>query len=342
MATAEIFDDDGAQRQWWPSRSAPTPTAAPAVPSTPQPAPAPSPTPSVGTQTDAGWMYPWRSEPYQGQLGAGEIEQQKQEYAYRNANPGMKLPEDTAGLMRMIGESQSGGGRNYNLGGVPGFQFDDPYTKQLEDLVRQNMSQIQQPQSNPALEQLLQFLNKQFTDLSTSPGYSPEEMAIIRTQMQEPIERDRAANRDRVLQRTAARGMLPSSGLHEQDLQDFVDRPAMEARTAAGRDLAINAIGQRRQDLNQAMQFGKVAGIDIPGLQRGEDQGRRAEMLNLSSLLYDLPNRAMQSANSVINGTAGPEHLFNQSIQLQEQQRLQQQANADKWTAIGKLIAELY
>jgi hypothetical protein len=225
---------------------------------------------------------------------------------------------------------------------MPGFQFDDPYTKQLEDLVRQNLAAVQQPQSNPALDQLTAFLNKQFTDLSTSPGYSPDELALIRTQMLEPIEADRTANRKRVEERTASRGYLPSSGLHEADLQQFVDQPAMEARTKVQRDIAINAIGQRRSDIDRAMNVGRVAGVEIPGLQRTEDQGRRAEALNLSSLLYDLPVRAQQNAQSVIQGTPGPENLFNQAIQLQQAQQQQQQLNAQKWTQIGQLIAGLF
>lgn len=347
MAIAQMLDEAKRRRQavpglQAPADAAPAPTASPAVPSYSAPQPL-----TGGTQTDAGWQYDWRPEPYQNQLGAGEIADQKAEYAYRAAHPNDRLAADGLSIKNAIAQSQSGGGTGasrtgFDFGNMPGFQFDDPYTMQLEDLIKQNLTAIQQPQANPALDQLTAFLNKQFTDLSTSPGYSPEELAILRTQFSEPIERDRAANRDRVLQRTASRGMLPSSGLHEQDLQQFVDQPAMEARTAAQRDLAINAIGQRRADLNQAAQFGKTAGIDIPGLQRAEDQGRRAEALNLSSLLYDLPNRAQQQAANVVNGSPGPQDLFSQSIQLQQAQQQQQALNAQKWTQIGQLIAGLF
>lgn len=313
------------------------PTASPAVPSAPQHMPEPT-----GPTT-----YDWRPEPYQNPLSEQEQADQRAEYAYRAAHPDQKLAADGLSIKNAITQSQSAGQTgasrtSYDFGGMPGFQFDDPYTKQLEDLIRQNLQAIQQPQSNPGLDQLMQFLNKQFTDLSTSPGYSPDELALIRTQMQEPIEADRAAGRKRVEERTAARGFLPSSGLHEQDLQNLVDRPADERRIAANRDLAINAIGQRRADINQALNLGKVAGVEIPGLQRAEDQGRRAEALNLSSLLYDLPNRAMQGAQSVINGSPGPQDLFSQSIALQQQQQQQQALNAQKWTEIGKLIAGLF
>lgn len=354
MASLNIFDQTDDRQQ--PTASTPA-TQGPAAHSAPNPWQSVGAAmggtqqqPSLGQQTDRGWIYPWRSDPYQSQLGPHEVEQQKQEYAFRNAHPGVKLNEDSAGLMQTIAAAQSGqwsptggaGRTQLNMGQMPGFQFDDPYTKQLEDMIRQNLSSIQQPQSNPALDQLNQFLSKRFTELSESPGYSPEDLAIMRTQMLEPIERDRQANRDRVTQRTAARGMLPSSGLHEQDLQEFVDRPAMEQRTAAQRDLAINAIGQRRQDLNQAVNVGRVSGIEIPGLQRAEDQGRRAEALNLSTLLYDLPNRAMQQAQSVISGSPGPQDLFSQAIQLQQVQQQQQAMNAQKWATIAQIAAEMF
>ena len=214
------------------------------------------------------------------------------------------------------GGGTAGGGSNSGSGSVSG--FDDPYTVQLEDRIRKQLATIETPQANPALDNLNQFLAQRFGELTTTPGYSPEDLALIRTQMLEPIERDRAAGRQRVEQRTAARGFLPSSGLHEQDLQEFVDRPAEEQRIAAQRDIAINAINKRNQDLNQALNVGRFAGIEIPQWQQGQARTDRGEALSLSSLLYDLPNRAMQSAQSVINGTAGPQDLFSQAVQLQQ------------------------
>lgn len=316
--------------------------------------------PAAWTKFDnSGFTYDWRPQPYQSPLSAPEIEQQRQEYSYRASNPSQELPDDSAGLMQMIAQSQGGAPRPQAAPTsapapapqpqrqtfdhtAPSLQFDDPYTKRLEELVNQQLKALETPQVNPAMDQFLNFLNNQFTTLSTAPGYSPEDLAVIRTQMLEPIERDRAANRARVEQRTASRGMLPSSGLHEQDLQEFVDRPAMEARTAAQRDLAIDAINRRRGDLNQAANFGRIGAIEVPGLMRAEDQQRRSEALNLASLLYDLPGRALQENLSVINGTPGPESLFNQAIQLQNQQNQQRALNQQKWAQIGQMLAGMF
>lgn len=291
------------------------------------------------------------------------------------------------------GPPWNAGRQSFSYPAVPN-QFDDPLTARLENVINQQLTSLEQPQanpaidnliqtishqftnmsgrmngpqSNPALERLNQFLDQQFSELSQTPGYSPEELAIMRTQMLEPIERDRAAGRNRVLERTAARGMLPSSGLNEQDLQMLVDRPAEERRVAAQRDLAINAIDQRRNDLNQAMQVGQVAGmqipewqrqqyqrdltnmlnlgrlggIEIPGLMRDEDRQRRNEALQLASLGYELPGRALQESLAVINGSPGPDSLFNQAVQLENAQRYQQQLNQNRWLQIAQLIAGL-
>lgn len=360
------FPEDGITRRW-----------APAQPTTAAPAPAPT----SGTTRDQAWTQ-YQDAYKQAGAGdllegdyAGEAQRDFGDW-WKNASAdsgelqGSQYQQTWASLMPQlqsrisgrIAERQSGVSQpDSNLpqtsvsgptagpampggGGSAGFLsgFDDPYTSQLEQLIQRQMAQVQAPQANPALDSLNQFLAQRFGELTTTPGYSPEDLALIRTQMLEPIERDRAANRQRVEQRTAARGFLPSSGLHEQDLQEFVDRPAEERRIAAQRDIAINAIDKRNADLNQALNVGRFAGVEIPQMQRSNAQADRGESLNLSSLLYDLPNRAMQSAQSVINGTPGPQDLFGQAVQMQQLQQQQQQMNAQKWAQIGQLIAGLF
>lgn len=231
-----------------------------------------------------------------------------------------------------------GAGRTSFNYAAPPFQFDDPYTKRLEDLVNQHLKALEQPQSNPALDGLLAFLNKRFGELSTAPGYSPEELALVRTQMLEPIEQDRAAGTQRVIERTAARGFAPSSGLHELDLRE-VDKGTEERRIRAQRDLAVDAIDRRDKDLTSAATIGQLAGVTIPGMQRSEDQQRRTEALQLATLLYELPGRALQENLSVLQGTPGPESLFNQAIQLQNSRAQQSALNMQKWANIGAILA---
>lgn len=214
----------------------------------------------------------------------------------------------------------------------PGFQFDDPYTQMLEGIASKQMGEVR---SNPGLDQLTNFLQTQFKDLSTAPGYSPQEMAMLRTQAFEPVEDYRQASKQRALERTSARGMLPSSGLHELDMRD-IDRSADRTRTQLDRDVAIGAIDRRDSDLNRAGTIANQLGLQIPGAQRSEE-------LALGSLLYDLPNKALQNALAVVNGSPTSSDLFSQAVQLanvnSQNQYQNQQQTQQRWAQIAQLLA---
>jgi len=215
------------------------------------------------------------------------------------------------------------------------YQFDDHYSKQLEGIANAQMGQVR---SNPGLDQLMTFLNQQFTNLSTNPGYSPEDLSLLNTQAFEPIEDRRKAGQQRVLERTASRGFMPSSGLTEGMAQQ-VDMDADRQRTIAGRDLGIQAIGQRRADLGQAMDIGRAIGLEIPKAQRAEE-------LMLAQLLYNMPRQSLQDLMMVLNGSPNSSDLFGQSLQSQQAQ-LQAQQRADAQNAalmeqIGAMLGSLF
>ena len=261
------------------------------------------------------------------------------------STPGGLLSPTGVGGAQQPGFGGGAGRDSYNVN-APGSQFSkDPYTALLEDIAKQQLAQLQQPQSNPALDKLLGFLGQRFDSLSTNPGYSPEELALLRTQTLDPIEADRAASQRRVLERTASRGMLPSSGLTELDSQTQ-DANYDKLRGAAQRDLGINAINRRDQNLAQALTLGQLAGVQIPTIQRQEDQGRRAEMLGLGNALYQLPRQAMMDANAVVNGSGAPPDLFSQAVQLlnanQNTQYQNDAQNAQFWAQLGELFGTLF
>lgn len=291
-----------------------------------------------------------------------------------------------------VSHSVSGGGGGFQSapGGtfVPtATLFDDPGTSQLERLLQAQLEALNRPhpqlqqymdvlarqqealnRPNPQLTQLMDFLNTRFGELSKSQGYSPDELAILRTQALEPIEQYRAATKRRSLERAAARGLLPSSGI--ADLQEGPSGPEPldlafdRMRVAADRDLAINQINERSNRLNQAMQLARAA-FDIPvadertrfgeqlarSQQRYEiptrdERARFGDQLTRSSLLYELPRNAMRDALSVLGATPGPESLFNQTVQLQQMQQnrdvMNQQRNAQVWQSIGSLLPSLF
>lgn len=232
---------------------------------------------------------------------------------------------------------------SYNIPS-PGFQFTDPYTRQLEDTATQQMANLQQPQQNPALDQLMTFLGQRFGELTKTPGYSPDDLALMRTQALDPIEQDRTASNQRAVQRAASAGFLPTSGIAQLTASptggtETIDTSYDRMRAAAQRDLAVNAINKRNQDLTSAIGVGSLAGIQIPQQQRAEDQQRRSELMSLAQVLYNLPRQAMLDAQGLVNVTSSPNDVFQQALQTQQQQQIQQQQDAARWAAIAQTIA---
>jgi hypothetical protein len=224
-----------------------------------------------------------------------------------------------------------------NSFGLPGTQFDDPYTKLLEQIALAQLGQAMQPLDTSGYDRLEQLLGQRVTELSGSPGFSPAEVALQRTQALEPIEQYRRASKQRAIERAAQRGFAsPNSGLAELDMRD-IDMSADRTRVAADRDLAITGMNQRRGDLNQALQLA-VQLAQVPQQRRSSQSGNESQALNLATLLYQLPAQAQAQALAVINGTAPPSSLLNSVLQMQQQQQQQNQA---LWSQIGGLAAGL-
>lgn len=295
---------------------------------------------------------------------------------------------------------------------MPAFQFNDPYTKLYEDVAQRNLASLQgqnaqmqqlmgflnnqfqtlnQPSpaeqqaaqylqslqgTNPQVQRLMDYLTQQFTTLAEHPGYSPDELAVLNTQMFEPIEANRAAAQQRTIERAGARGVLPSSGII-QDEQRLNDIDANKLRAAGSRDVAIDAINKRRGDQQQALNVGQMA-IAIPQQQQQQalaiaqalTEGRRArtnDALNLAQLgvqipdsrdaqalqvansLYQLPRNAMNDALAVVNGSSPTAALSPLISLLNSQQNNafnQQQLNAQQqsalWQQLGLLFGNLF
>lgn len=300
---------------------------------------------TLATQRDA-YLQPLMQQ-YRQQRGVGDGRAAADDAGLFH-DQGFQSFVQTGSMQNAIASAQNGGGASrdqYNISS-PGFQFNDPYTKQLEDVAQQQIGNLSQPQSNPQLETLLQFLGKRFDELTTTPGYSPDDLAVMRTQALDPIEQDRAASNQRALQRAAAGGFLPTSGITHAAVApnggtETIDATYDRMRAAAQRDLAIKAIDKRNADLNQAVNVGQLAGVTIPQGQRQEDQQRRSELVSLAQLLYNLPRQAMLDAQGVVQGTSNPNDVFTQGLQAQQQQVKQQREDAQKWASIGQLIAQM-
>lgn len=236
-------------------------------------------------------------------------------------------------------------GANVNVPGsgvpgvsYPGAQFTDPYTKLYEDVLKNQMASLQG--QNAQFQQLMDFLNSQFKTLSTSNGYTPDELAVLNTQAFEPIEAQRKAQQQRELERTSRAGYLPTSGL-TMERQGDIDRIFNQARTAAGRDVAINSLNERTNRLNQALNLAQLA-VNIP-------DARNAQAVNYANQLYNLPRTALSDAMGVINASS-PQSAISPFVSLlgqqatsqYQQQVLAQQNQSALWQALGQLFGQVF
>jgi len=227
-----------------------------------------------------------------------------------------------------------GGGTGQTWGGN---WFDDPATQQLESLIKGQLNQLSNPAANDPQAQLMSFLQSRFAELAGSNGYSPQELALLRTQGAEPIEDLRKTSQQRELERTSRAGYMPTSGITRMNQQQN-DLDYDRMRTQASRDLAVQNINERSNRLNQAAQLGQSA----LGLQRGT----QGQQLQLSTLLQQLPVQALQQAMSVLGGTSQPENLAQIVAQMtaanNQQQYYQNQQQQQLWAGIGATLADLF
>ena len=281
------------------------------------------------------------------------------------------------------GSSGGPGGPNVTTPGlpnvtVPGNQYSDPYTKLLEDLMSGRLNELLQPVQDPArqqyadamqrraaalteaepqYQQLMDFLQQRFTELQ-GPGYTGAENEVLRTQALDPIERDRAAARQRVTERLAARGLTMESGIAQQALNE-VDQAFDAMRAQNQGQLAQNELMRREDRSQRATTIGGQL-VDIPqarqreqldvldALQllsssvRGEEAARRREAIGYGGALADLgPQRlqlAMQAAGmggdpgSAVSSLLGVNSLSNQNQFLNSQQ------SRSFWSGLGSLV----
>lgn len=220
---------------------------------------------------------------------------------------------------------------------APPNQFTDPYTSYLEDMAKRNIGRLQQ---SPELTQLMGYLNSEFKRLSESPGFSPDELALLRTQAVEPINAQRDTARRQVWDRISASGQAPSSGLAQALLADL-DRAYGQMQTAAQRDVAVQGLNRQQQNRADALSVGQLA-LQIPNAQD-------AQALNIAQMLYQLPRNAMNDALAVVNSSSptsalGP--LIN-LLQLQQQgnqfNTATNQANQQAlWAILGQLFGTAF
>ena len=282
------------------------------------------------------------------------------------------------------GSSGSGfsGGSGVGGGPLPGNQYNDPNTALLESLIKARIGHLQQGNYDPMRQQLMgaydarqkalsdaaeptyqaliQRLEQRFKDLQ-GPGYTGAENEAIRTQALDPIESDRTAARQRVIERLSQRGITLESGVAQQALME-VDKAFDAMRGTTQTTLATNDI-QRREGRQQRADQIKSSLYDIPqgrareqldvfsamdlleGVMRNEEASRSREAIGYGGALADLGPQRLQLAMQAAGMGGNPQGMFNslmQMAQLNQNSALLNQRNSGQlWSGLGSLSAIL-
>jgi len=276
---------------------------------------------------------------------------------------------------------RSGGGGTGGVGGggLPGDQYSDPYSRLLEQLLKSRIGNLQGGyddgmrqqyqnalqqranalgQGNTQLDQLMGYLQERYTDLK-GPGYTGAENEVLRTQALDPLETDRNAARQRVMQRLSERGLTPDSGIAQQALLE-VDKAFDAMRGTTQTQLAGNELA-RREDRSQRAEMigGQIA--DIPDMRareqldvfsaleqlsllaRNEDEARSREAISYGGVLSDMGPQRLSLAMQAAGMGGNPQGLSNTLMGIaglnQNASAMNQQNSNSLWSGLGTIAA---
>lgn len=252
--------------------------------------------------------------------------------------------------MRPEGAPEGGGGApppTFNqppsapaVGGNPNV-FSDPATQEWEKALRAMVDRLNQPTTKqlPDYQPLVDYM-RTYIDQLKQPGHTPEQQDLIQTQALDPMERQRQAAHQQVIQRLAARGIAPSSGVVEKALQD-VDRQFEQLRTKTQSDFALNEIDLNRSNKDRAL----AVGGQLAGLEAGMASGDEQRANQAVSMLFQLPqfaNQRLQLALQTLGSGQVNPALFNSMNMFQQQGAANQQQDQNYYANIAALIAQLF
>ena len=196
----------------------------------------------------------------------------------------------------------------------------------LTQFINQRVAGLQQPDPAAAeVERLLGFLGQRATKLQ-GPAYTGTEQEVLRTQLLDPIERDRQAARKRALQTISSRGYEFDSGVAQQLLLE-VDRAFNEQRTSAQGALSQRQIEEQRSREQEAQTI-----LDyLPQVKRGQAEQQRGREQEAQQLLQYLSGMPDAIARGDLEYVTYVQSLLNQP----------RQASAAAGMAGGTSIAQL-
>lgn len=208
---------------------------------------------------------------------------------------------------------------------IPGTGYLKGAAGEWENALGAHAAQLQQPVNNPDFQPMIDYLRKYFQQLQ-GPAYTPAQMDLLQTQATQPLEEQRAAAKQQAIQRLAAHGINPGSGVVEKALEE-IDRSFNQMRTGQQAQFASNAVNLDRQNAATAAQVGQTtAGIQNQQQQLNEQRGGQAV-----NLLGQIPQYADQQTNQAMQWLNMYNPGANNPFNLNQQQNMQNQQNSQAW-----------
>ena len=198
-------------------------------------------------------------------------------------------------------------------GGGGGGTFDTPGLQNWEGYLNEMVNRLRTPQNNPALGPFQDYLKHYFEQLQ-GPAYTPAQMELQQTQALDPLEQQRSATKQQIVQRLAAKGV--QGGIVEKALQD-VDRQFNQQRTGLQSGFANNAIAADKAQKAQAAQVGGALAATY-NQQFGSDEARMLQALGLLRQIPEMANTNIGLANGVLQ-QQNPLALLQMLMQQQNQ-----------------------
>lgn len=209
------------------------------------------------------------------------------------------------------GFQQPGGGQAYGGTSV----FDDPATKNFEKLLNDRIQGLQTPFQNPDYQPAVDQLHGYMARLN-GPVYTDNQRDLMQTQTLDPMEHQRSQAKQQVMQRLAARGIGPSSGILEKALED-VDNQFQQLRTRTQAGFATNEIHQGNQNAASAAQLAPL----IASMQQQNFNQQDSRNQQAVGLAQTIPNMAWARLTGAANNVQAINPLSALSLQNGFQQQ---------------------
>lgn len=238
--------------------------------------------------------------------------------------------------------SDAGGGQSYT-GPGGGVGYANPSSQLFLNEALSRLQALHQPVSNPFQDAYLQQALKRVADLQQAP-YTPADEAALIAQFREPLTHARDAALQRRTEQMGARGIGPTSGLF-QDQINQVENTYQQGIAQGANQLGVTAVAEKQRRAQEALAV-LTDMLGVTNTSQQQDQQRQQETLQVAALFPQFDAHQLQQLLAASGGgTTSPSDLVSMVTQIGNLNLNQQnQANASKASssaAWGQLLGYL-